>query len=183
MNTGNCLKCQKWSPYKCRQQFLCPFDEMVQPVPTKVFLPTKLDSHHVHGMLWLCLPTSPYPILLLVQNLSSKRIALTDKMQPKLHEEYIPHTVVQGKRQLQTRLVRLTISGSYRSTLVSSPSTSWVASCLTKGTMCGNIRGLASLFCSLPMFGVALPLKHSEVQNCVLKEAPKELYSMSTVWN
>ena len=37
MNTGNRLKCQKWSPYKCRTAVSMPLikrREMVQPMPT-----------------------------------------------------------------------------------------------------------------------------------------------------
>ena len=99
MNTGNCLKCQNWSPYKCRTavsmpacakkrngpvsaDYVCVYRQLRQPP----------CARHV-----MTLPTHlPYPILLLVQNLSSKRIAPTNKIQPKLHEEYIPHMWFKG---------------------------------------------------------------------------------------
>ena len=46
-------------------------------------------------MLWLCPPTSPYPFLL-TQNLSSKRIAPTDIMWPKLHDQYTQYLWLKG---------------------------------------------------------------------------------------
>ena len=41
-------------------------------------------------------PTSPIPPFLLTQNASSKRIAPTDNMQPKLHDEYTRHQWLKG---------------------------------------------------------------------------------------
>ena len=46
------------------------------------------DNHHVHGM---SRPPPPIQPSLPVQNLSSKRIAPIDSMQPKLHDEYTRH--------------------------------------------------------------------------------------------
>ena len=58
-------------------------------------LPTaSQDSHYVHGMSWICLPTSPYPTFLLAQNLSSKRFVLIDIFRPKLHDEYTRHQLL-----------------------------------------------------------------------------------------
>ena len=48
-------------------------------------------SWHVHGTPCWNLPISPYPTFLLAQNLSSKQIAPTDNMRPKLLEEYTHH--------------------------------------------------------------------------------------------
>ena len=61
---------------------------MPKPEPTKAFLqPTKAAA--------MCTapcaetrPPPPIPPFLLVQNLSSKRIAPTDNMRAKLHDEY-----------------------------------------------------------------------------------------------
>ena len=100
MNTGNCPKVPEMEPIQMQDSsFYAPSikrREMVQPMPTiRCFYRQPRQppcARHV-----MTLPTHPpYPILLLVQNLSSKRIAPTDKMQPKLHEEYIPHMWFKG---------------------------------------------------------------------------------------
>ena len=41
-------------------------------------------------------PHPPIPPFLLTQNLSSKRIAPTDNMRPKLHDEYTHHQWLKG---------------------------------------------------------------------------------------
>ena len=70
--------------------------EMPQPVPTKAFLlPAKTAT-----MSMAChdyaRPPPPIPPFVLVQNLSLKRIAPTDNMQPKLHDEYTSHHCLKG---------------------------------------------------------------------------------------
>ena len=79
------------------EPFLRPFvlkkKEMAQPVPTKSFLqPSKTTT--------VCMACHDYDrfILpfLLGQYLSSKRIAPTDNMRPKLHDEYTRHQWLKG---------------------------------------------------------------------------------------
>ena len=66
---------------------------MVKPVPTKAFLqPAKAAT--------MCTaargePTH-LPLSRLAQNLSSKWIAPTDNMRPKLHDEYTRHQWLKG---------------------------------------------------------------------------------------
>ena len=67
---------------------------MAKPVPTKAFLQTaKAAAMCTAPHAEICPPISPF---LLVQNLSSKRIALTDNMRPKLHDEYTRHQWLKG---------------------------------------------------------------------------------------
>ena len=65
--TEKCLLCQKWSPYKRRamvSMFVCAKKKRNGPASADQGLSTaSQDSHHVHNMLWLCPPTSPYPTL------------------------------------------------------------------------------------------------------------------------
>ena len=66
---------------------------MAKPVPTKAFLqPAKAAT--------MCMApraeTRPPPPFLLAQNLSSKRIAPTDNMRPKFHDEYTHHQWLKG---------------------------------------------------------------------------------------
>ena len=53
-------------------------------------------SCHVHGTRAETRPPPPIPPFLLVQNLSSKRIAPTDNMQPKFHDEYTRQQWLKG---------------------------------------------------------------------------------------
>ena len=45
---------------------------------------------------WQLKDSSPYPVFLLAQNLSSKRIAPTDNVRPKLHDKYTRHQWLKG---------------------------------------------------------------------------------------
>ena len=85
--TESCLQIQKWCPYKARgvvPKPICARQEMVQPLPTteRSSLASQ-GSWHVHSTLGWTHPPPPIPPFLLAQNLSSKRIALTDNMWPK----------------------------------------------------------------------------------------------------
>ena len=63
------------------------------PVSSKGFSIASQDSHHVHGVSWLCLPTSPYPTFFA----SAKPIIVaTDNMLPKLHDKYTRHQWLKG---------------------------------------------------------------------------------------
>ena len=53
-------------------------------------------SCHVHGSSRWTHPPPPIPPFLLAQNLSSKRIAPTDNMRPKLHDEYTRYQWLKG---------------------------------------------------------------------------------------
>ena len=69
---------------------------MAKPVPTKAFLqPAKAAA--------MCTAARGEPahlplshLFLVAQNLSSKRIAPTDNMHPKLHDEYTRHQWLKG---------------------------------------------------------------------------------------
>ena len=75
---------------------------MAQPVPTKAFLQPAKTA--VICMACPC-PPPPVPPFLLVQNLSSKRIAPTDNMQPKLSGYVHSSSVVKG---IIRRLITMT---------------------------------------------------------------------------
>ena len=69
---------------------------MPKPVLTKAFLqPAKAAAMCMapHAETW---PPPPIPLFLLAQYLSSKRIAPTDNMQPKLHDKYTCHQWLKG---------------------------------------------------------------------------------------
>ena len=70
--TEKCLQFQKWSPYSQPRQLPCPWHVMNTPA-------------HI-----------PLPPLLLTQNLSTKWIAPTDNMWPKLHDEYTCHQLLKS---------------------------------------------------------------------------------------
>ena len=74
------------------EPYLRPFvskkREMAQPVPTKAFLQPAKAAAMCMAPRAETRPPLPIPPFLLAQNLSSKRIAPTDNMWPKLHDEY-----------------------------------------------------------------------------------------------
>ena len=69
---------------------------MAKPVPTKAFLQAaKADAMRMALRAETC-PPPPIPPFLLAPNLSSKRIAPTDNVRPKLHDEYTHHQWLKG---------------------------------------------------------------------------------------
>ena len=64
---------------------------MAKPVPTKAFLQPAKAAAMCMAPRAETRPPPPIPPFLLAQNLSSKRIAPTDNMRPKLHDEYTHH--------------------------------------------------------------------------------------------
>ena len=98
--TENCLWNQKWSPWKGRGLVstpVCAKKERDGPACADQGLSiASQDSRHIHGMPWMCPPTTPIPPFLLAQNLSSKQIAPTDNIRPKLHDEYTRHQLLKG---------------------------------------------------------------------------------------
>ena len=86
------------APKRAEELYLCLFvskrREMPKPVMTKAFLqPAKtvatFTASHAETH-----PPPPIPPFLLAHNLSSKWIAPTDNMRPKLHDKYTRHQVV-----------------------------------------------------------------------------------------
>lgn len=76
----NLLKCQKWSPYKRRKWFLHLRKERKCKPSHSI---ASQNSRHVHGVLCVCFPppsSLPSCSFLLVQDLSSKWIVLTDNV-------------------------------------------------------------------------------------------------------
>ena len=69
---------------------------MAKPVPIKAFLqPAKTATMGttLHAETW---PPPPIRPFLLAQNLSSKWIAPTENVQPKMHDEYTHHQWLKG---------------------------------------------------------------------------------------
>ena len=64
---------------------------MAQPVSTKAFLQLAKTAAICTACHDYASPPPPVPPFLLAQNLSSKQIAPTDNMQPKLHDVYTHH--------------------------------------------------------------------------------------------
>lgn len=94
LTTENHLQCQKWSPHNSRRvisTLICAKKEINGPACAKqVLSTTSQDSCH-----------------LLAQNLPSKGIALTDNMQPKLHDEYTHHQLAnRPTKQLFNKFIR-----------------------------------------------------------------------------
>ena len=86
--TESCLQIQKWCPYKARG---------VVPEPICANKARNgQGSCHVHGTLGWTHPPPPIPPFLLVQNLSSKRIAPTDNMRPKSDDAIWRHRWLKG---------------------------------------------------------------------------------------
>ena len=69
---------------------------MPKPVPTKAFLQPAKAAAMCTAPRAETHPPPPIPPFLLVQNLSSKRIAPTDNMRPKLHDECTRHQWIKG---------------------------------------------------------------------------------------
>ena len=113
--TENCLQYQKLCSYKGERSgcyvHLCYQDEKQCRSRPFYSQPAKTAAM-VHGMSWPSPPTSPYPTLMLVQNLSSQRIAPTDNMQPKSAETKWCHRwkPVKTDISLFSPLILLTIS-------------------------------------------------------------------------
>ena len=70
--------------------------EMPNPVPTKAFLQLPKAAAMCMAPRAETCPPPPIPPFLLAKNLSLKRIAPTDNMWPKLHDEYIHHQWLKG---------------------------------------------------------------------------------------
>ena len=64
-----------------------------QPSADQGFSTASQGSYHVHAETH---PPSPIPPFMLAQNLSSKRIAPTDNMRLKFHDEYTHHQWLKG---------------------------------------------------------------------------------------
>ena len=69
---------------------------MAKLVPNKAFLQPAKATAMCTAPHAETRPPPPIPPFLLAQNLSSKRIAPTDNMQPKLHDEYTRHQWLKG---------------------------------------------------------------------------------------
>ena len=70
---------------------------MAKPLPTKAFLQLAKAAAMCTALRAETRPPPPIPPFLLVQNLSSKQIAPTDNVRPKLHDKY-SSSVVKGLR-------------------------------------------------------------------------------------
>ena len=98
--TKSCLKCQKWSPYKVKGAFLCPFvqesKQMAHPALTSTFLQAAAMAT-MHCRPERCTyPPPPVPPFRLAQNLSSKWIVPTDNMWPKTDNGKRCHWLLKG---------------------------------------------------------------------------------------
>ena len=69
---------------------------MAKPVLTKAFLQPAKAVAMCTALRAETHPPPPIPPFLLAQNLSSKRIAPTDNVRPKLHDEYTRHQWLKG---------------------------------------------------------------------------------------
>ena len=69
---------------------------MAKLVPTKAFLQPAKTAVMCTAPCTETHPPPPIPPILLAQNLSSKLIAPTDNMRPKLHDEYTRHQWLKG---------------------------------------------------------------------------------------
>ena len=69
---------------------------MVQPVPTKAIVQPAKAAAMCMATSAETRPTPPIPPFLLVQNLSSKRIAPTDNMRPKSDDAMWHHWLLKG---------------------------------------------------------------------------------------
>ena len=69
---------------------------MAKPVPTKAFLYPAKAAAMCTALCAETRPPPPIPPFLLAQNLSSKQIAPTDNVRPKLHDEYTRHQWLKG---------------------------------------------------------------------------------------
>ena len=69
---------------------------MAKPVLTKVFLQAAKAAAMCTVLRAETRPPTPVPAFLLAQNLSSKRIAPTDNVQPKLHDDYTCYQWLKG---------------------------------------------------------------------------------------
>ena len=92
-----CQKGEKW-PSQCRPRLFYSQPRQLPcarqlAVNDQGFSTASQGSCHAHGSSRWTHPPPPIPPFLLVQNLSSKQIAPTDNMRPKLHDEYTRHRV------------------------------------------------------------------------------------------
>ena len=69
---------------------------MAKPMQTKAFLQPAKAAAMCMAPRAETRPPPPIPPFLLAQDLSSKRIAPTDNVQPKLHDEYTRHQWFKG---------------------------------------------------------------------------------------
>ena len=69
---------------------------MAKPVPTKAFRQPAKAAAMCTALRAETRPPPPIPPFLLAQNLSSKWIAPTDNVWPKLHDEYTRHQRLKG---------------------------------------------------------------------------------------
>ena len=83
--------------------------EMLKPVPTKAFLQPAKAAAMYTALRAETHPPPPTPPFFLAQNLSSKRIAPTDNMRPKLHDEYLADGVKPYCNQYKTRWCHLSL--------------------------------------------------------------------------
>ena len=88
------------APKEAKEPYLRPFvskrREMANPVLTKAFLQLAKAAAMCTALQGEPTPPPPFPPFLLAQNLSSKRIAPTDNVRPKLHDEYTRHQWLKG---------------------------------------------------------------------------------------
>ena len=70
--------------------------EMAKPVPTMAFLQLAKAAAMCTALCAETHPPPPISPFLVAQNLSSKRIAPTDNVWPKLHTEYTRHQWLKG---------------------------------------------------------------------------------------
>ena len=86
LQTKSCLKCQRWSPYKVKEAFSTPICARKQTNGSP-----SIDQGFSTGSC-----NRPVPPFLLAQNLSSKRIAPTDNMQPTTDDVKRSHQLLKG---------------------------------------------------------------------------------------
>ena len=90
---------QNGAPTREEEWFLCQFVRNGQTSAEQGLSTASQNSHHVHSMSWLCLPTSPYPTFFTSENLQSGLHKLIN-MWPKLHNKYTQH---QWLKRLSTK--------------------------------------------------------------------------------
>ena len=76
---------------------------MAKPVPTKAFLQPAKTAAMCTACHDYAHPPPSVPHFLLAQNLSSKRIAPTDNMRSKLHDEYTCHQLLKGSEKMLSK--------------------------------------------------------------------------------
>ena len=91
VNSSPAYSARNGVPKKAEKPYLYPFvskgREMAKSVPTNAFLQPAKAAAMCTALKPTHLPLSH--LFLLVQNLSSKRIAPTDNMRPKLHDKLV----------------------------------------------------------------------------------------------